>query len=196
MHLIRRKTITENSDRKNIYIRGPVFYAMITGAPRLNYNKDGNEWSLEVGLNEKSKKILVELGEEARIKNKEDERGDFIRLKQSEFSRAGKQLYPPKVIDINDQPWPEGKKIGNNSICDVKLTFVDNGKGKKNSLWLNGLRVLELVEYNNNSGFAPIGSDDEFFKVKEEEVAAKPDGREALKEMTALGEDLDDDVPF
>lgn len=151
-----------SEEKKIVFVRGPVHWARVIGEPVLNYGKDGREWKLDVSLDEKGLKTIKDLGLSERIKDKGDDRGKFISLKQKEFKNNGDANLPPKVYDADGAVWDSGTLIGNNSVCDVKFEYRNYGKGMKAGVYLKALRVLKLNEYKSQE-FAPLGSDDEFF---------------------------------
>ena len=62
-------------------INGTAYWASVT-TPNTTFNEDG-EWKIDVcNLSESTIANLVADGLEDRIKNKDDERGDYITLKR------------------------------------------------------------------------------------------------------------------
>ena len=172
------------SDRQTIYIRGTAFWAKIVGDPVPNYAKDGYEWVMDLALDDAGIKQIKGLKPSVadRIKDKDDERGKFMVFKQRANRADGTPNKAPKIVDANGKPWDD-RKIGNGSKVDVKFTLVDYGKGKKPGIYLQGIRVLDHVEYASND-FPALTPDDEFFKEG------------ASTEATTFKEDfgLDDDL--
>jgi hypothetical protein len=86
------------------------------------------------------------------------------------------------VVDGYGRPWDQEVEIGNGSVCDILVRYVDYGTTK--GLYFKKMRVLKLEEFTGGgSDFEPLSEDDEFF-------ARLPDGMEPQME-----EDLNDDIP-
>jgi hypothetical protein len=126
-------------------ISGEAYWAHVV-TPNTKFNPDG-EWSIEVcNLNAANKKIAQSDG--LTIKNKEDERGDFVTLKQYARSKDG-AFRPMNVKDAERNPFPSNKRIGNGSKVNVSYypkEYTVYGGGVKG--YLNGVQVIDLVEYN------------------------------------------------
>ena len=85
-------------------INGTAYWASVT-TPNTTFNEDG-EWKIDVGnLSESTIANLVADGLEDRIKNKNDERGDYITLKrQVKNRRTGQANSAPDVMDAQKKP--------------------------------------------------------------------------------------------
>ena len=76
-------------------ISGEAYWAHVI-TPNTKFNPDG-EWSIEVcNLDAKNKKIAE--GDGLTIKNKDDDRGDFVTLKQYARTKDGS----PRKISVKD----------------------------------------------------------------------------------------------
>lgn len=188
------------SDKQTIYIRGNAYWAKILGEPSWNYGKDAKEWKMDVTLDAKAQKALKDAGVADRIKDKDDERGKFLTLKQRELRADGTPNQPIRVVDNNNTPWDQKTLIGNGTPVDVKIEVRDYGKGKKHGVYIRAVRVLDLKPYVAEE-FAPIGEDDEFYG-KAPPVKAAPSKNEfspeedaGFKKNFGISDDLDD-VPF
>lgn len=160
--------------KKNVHvIRGEVHWAKVLGDPVLNYGGDGKEWTLDMSPDEAGLATLRELGVDGRIKNKKDDRGDFIAFRQKEKRLDGSFNRRISVTDARGEPWPQDKLIGNGSKADLKFEFKDYGPGKQPGLYPQALRILELKEYQRQE-FAPLDEDDPFYEptTKEGELPA------------------------
>lgn len=109
---------------------GPAFYSQVL------YPDDT---SMEIFRNAK-----------LRLRPKDDEDGTFIRLKKYHApvvfgERVLSEEGPPPVMDVEGNPWPEGKVIGNGSTlsCRVEIYKSRFGMGHR----LLSVKVDELVEY-------------------------------------------------
>jgi|TARA_R100000656_G_scaffold61366_1_gene47381 hypothetical protein len=126
-------------------ISGQAYWAHVI-APNTKFNPDG-EWSIEIcNLNAKNKKVAEADG--LTIKNKGDERGDFVTLKQYARSKDG-SFRPMTVKDSERNVFPSSKRIGNGSSVNASYfpkPYTQYGGGVKG--YLNAVQVVDLVEYN------------------------------------------------
>lgn len=150
------------------YVIGKTYWTKVLGDPVPNYNRDGNEWTFDFTPNEEGERLFKELGIEDKMKNKGDERGDFIQFRQREKQANGKANFPITVVDARNRPWDpkivDGKvtnPIGNGSTVEVKFKVVDYGKGKPKGVYPQALRVLDLAPYVRQE-FAPLPEDNEY----------------------------------
>jgi hypothetical protein len=155
-------------------IRGKGNWMKILGAPVLNYAGDGKEWTMDITPDEEGIATLREVGLADRLKNKGDDRGEFIPFRQREKRMDGTLNRPVSVVDADGNPWPQDKLIGNGSTVDVKFEVKDYGKGKKAGVYPQAVRVLEHKPYQRVE-FAPLNEDDDFFKAPLEEAAPEGD---------------------
>lgn len=132
-----------------------------------NYNRDGFEWTFDFTPDAEGLATLKAQGLASKIKNKGDERGDFIQLKQKEKTVAGKLNDPITVCDAKNRLWNPDIKIGNGSTAEVKIDIVDYGKGKPTGVYPRAIRVLDLVQYVRQE-FAPLPEDNEFVRKADE----------------------------
>lgn len=182
---------------KVIVIRGTLDWAKLTGKARPHtgekrYDK-GPYWSVDVTPNADSLKLVESLGlkEKLREPNSKDKQrvgqGPYLALKVLENKpNSDEKNEPPKIVDLQGKAW-DGRLIGNGSVADVKVRVVDYGKSVQKGVYLQAVRVLDLVPYESND-FAPLSEDDEYFAMEE-----GPNG-ERLED--SFDSDLDDDVPF
>lgn len=192
-----------------VTIRGKLSYAKILGAPVPNFAKDGKEWKLDLELTSPaSVKELKSYGVGDKIKQKENylDGAPHITLKQAELRADGTPNRPVNVVEIDGKtPWDQSRLIGNGTVADVKMAIMDNGPGKRESIYIRGVRILKLVEYQG-AAFAPLDEDDEYFAGEEgnptdSEPSAekeKDDPKPSSRRKTKLDDrdDLDDDIPF
>ena len=186
-----------------VFIRGPIYWPKVLGAPVPNYNKDGNEWAFDLSLTKdgltQAKAVKVQKKPALNIKNRDDERGDFLSFRQRELRADGEPNNPIRVIDSAGNKWPDDVKIGNGTIADVKFEVRDFGVGKFPGIYPRAIRIIEHVPYET-SEFAPLSSDDEYFNratVLEKQVAKAEESRGGFEDRTATSDDeLDDDFPL
>lgn len=108
-------------------------------------------WTIDVAnLTDAQKADLGKQGLSGKIKNKGDDRGDFISIKQNTMiinrkEGTTKEAFPPKVIDKEGRPF-EGL-IGNGSKVTVQYQVREADDPKYTGVDLKAVQVLELVEY-------------------------------------------------
>ncbi len=195
---------------KFLVLRGVLNYPKIVGGARKHtglpkYDK-GPFWSLELSPDAESLAKLADAG----IDIKPAEKGKKLKIpKASDTNRHGNDPFltlkvlenkleggkptgekndPPKIIDAKGQAW-SGKLIGNGSVADVKVKVVQYD-GSEEGIYLQAVRILDLVPYESND-FDALPEDDEYFAAAE---AQSEPNRES--EAPANDDDLDDDVPF
>lgn len=179
--------------RKNVHvIRGVVHWAKILGNPVPNYNEDGYEWTMDVTPDKEGLGVLKSLGLDVKLKNKDDDRGDFIQFRQKAHRMDGSNNRPISVTDAAGNPWPNDMLIGNGSVIDVKFEdkeYVVKGK-KQVGVYPQAVRVLDHKAYERVE-FAPLPKEDKYAKAAEAlPVEGKlPEGMEPVKDT------LDDDFP-
>ena len=157
--------------RETVYLRGKIFWAKIFGAPRTNYNEDGREWAFEFEPNENGVDVLDSHGVADRLRDNKDKNGNvkkgyenrkpYLILRRNELDYEGNTNEHIRVVNSENQKWPENTLIGNESVADVKIQIVDYGRGKKKGIYPVAIRVLDLVPYETND-FAPLPEDDEY----------------------------------
>lgn len=170
-------------------IRGTLHWAKVLGQPLMNDYAKQRQWSVDVTPNAEGMATLKRLKLQGKMKNKDDARGDFISFRVSEFKKSGEENEPINIVDVEGNPWPSHKKIGNGSIADVKFSYCDYGQTKGS--YVKAIRILEHVPYVTQE-FAPLDEDDEFFAADDDVEPANMHGQDG--EVPEV-DDLDDDVP-
>ena len=142
-------------------IRGKAYWTKLD-KPIANYNKSkkimsddkpdgwGDEWSIEIAnLSATTKQSLKKEGLLSLVKNKLDEREDFITFRLSTEKRDGTPNEAPKVVDENEKDWDWVKrgKIGNDSDVAVKFNVWKNPGNSKSSAFIVAVKVLNHVPY-------------------------------------------------
>lgn len=187
-----------SNETKRVIVRGKASFAKILGDPVPNYNKNGKEWKMDLVLTtEEAVNDVKEAGIEDRIKRKDGylDGRPFLSFKRAEFQKSGKPNDPIPVVDAAGRPWDREKLIGNESDVDVKFNVVDYGKGKFAGVYIQGVRVLDLVPYEAQQ-FAPLDKDDPYNRQAEELAAFKEDfGLGEAPEVDVDIDDLDDEIP-
>lgn len=175
-------------------IRGKLHWAKVLGEPRMNTYTEEREWSVDVTPNKDGLAEIGRLGLKDKLrepKENDSRTEDFISFRQREFrtDKSGEKVKnkPIRIVDIEGNEWPQSTLLGNGTVADVKFNLRDNGKGRPKGIYIQAIRVLDLVPYEVQE-FAPISSDDEFFSERNDKPDTKGESPEA--------DDLDDDVPF
>jgi hypothetical protein len=135
-------------------VSGKVYWASIQ-APNTTYEP---EWGLDMLVDDNNRKAFEADGVD--IKNKGDERGDFVHIRQKVSRRDGTQNDAPVVMDGQKKPFKE--LVGNGSIANVQYTPFEwsmNGKAGVSPI-LKRVQIVEHVPYagGNAEDFDVIGT--------------------------------------
>jgi len=141
-------------------INGKAFWASLQ-TPNTTFDPC---WQIDIALDKANKKIVEAAG--LTIKNKGDDRGDFVSVKRKVARKDGKENQAPVVID--DKLRPFNDLIGNGSVVNVKInTFDWDFKGKTGvGADLVKVQVVEHVSYagaTDDEDFQVIGGDEDGF---------------------------------
>lgn len=137
-------------------LHGKIYYAKILGAPQKAYNPGELEWAFDVSIDEATKeKLLSENLPKTKIKNKGDERGDFIQFKRRSITMEGEPAKPYEVVDRKGQPWDQTTLIGNGSEVNVKYLINEWTFNKTKGFKANALavQVWEHIPYKGREEF-------------------------------------------
>lgn len=149
-------------------INGKVYWAKIVGKPFPNQFKPGvDQWSFDLSLSDAEAKKLLDKGmRKSFLKNKEDERGNFISFNREATRTDGTEGKPYTIVDAANHPWPVGKLIGNGSEVNVAVILSERTyKGEKHLRpSAVAVQVWDHKEYERKNDF-PVNPD---FAVKEE----------------------------
>jgi hypothetical protein len=195
-------------------IRGTVDWCKLFG-PARKYDGDprfdkGPYWSVEINPDAASREKLAKYGLDELVPNgkmrkdkpkKKDgtERKnvrpyDYLRLTILEERADGQKNQPPQVQDSYRRPWNPSVEIGNQSVVDILVRFVDYGTTQ--GLYFKKMRVLKLVEFERTgSDFEPLSEDDEYFGALEDMSDNVPFPLPEGMEPAHNEEELDDDLP-
>lgn len=151
-------------------INGTAYWAKVVGAPGWGYKKQHKEWSIDVAISEDTRKALLAAGVDgASIKNKGDEKGDFLTFRRRETKANGDPGKPIAIVDAKGNDWDGKTLIGNGTLIQVKLALNEQEGKKTFKPGLIKIRVVKLVEFE---GRASDGDDDDFnYDSGEEEWA-------------------------
>lgn len=180
-----------------VYLRGKAYWFKALGDPVDNYNKDGKEWIFDLSLDDDGvkqvKSIKVQGKTAFNLKDKDDERGQFVTLKQRAERRDGTPNKPIRVMDANGREWNQNKKLGNGSDIDVKIEVIDFGKGMFAGVYPRAVRVLNPIEYQSQE-FEPLSEDDEFYSKAQEYTQSPEEDAQFKRDFGGHTADLDDDI--
>lgn len=176
--------------KSSFYITGIANWAKVLGPPVQNYSKDGYEWTIDITPDDDSVAVLNNAGIGDRMKNKGDDRGEFISFRQKATRMNGEENDPIRVVDAKNRPWDPKELIGNGSKVQLKFNVKDYGPGKKQGVYPQAIRVLELVSYAPVD-FEPLPEDSEYVKAADEKPHVAPD----FDKDFGLDDDLNDDMP-
>ena len=134
-------------------------------------------------MDAKTKKQLQDLGLGPRIKNKGDERNDFITIKRKYTRKDGTKNSAPRVVDSKKTPISPDDLIGNGSKVNVAFDTYDYNVGGNQGVGssLKAVQVIKLIEYS------PSENLDEF---------SEESGYQAPTNGASKNELEDDKLPF
>jgi len=138
-----------NKNERKIHmsvLKGNAYWASIV-SPNTTFDSDG-VWSIDVGnLDKKNTDIAKADG--LSVKNKGDDRGDFVTVKRKVRRKDGNMNKAPEVVDAGKRNM-SGTLIGNGSEVNVLYSTYDwEFKGRSGtSADLRAVQVTNLVPYN------------------------------------------------
>ena len=129
-------------------IQGKAYWASLVN-PNTTFDSDGT-WSIDVSLDEKNKKIAEADG--LTIKNKNDDRGDFVSIKRNVKRKDGNLNTAPEVLDAQKRTMMS-TLVGNGSKVNVLYsTYEWKFKGRAGvSADLKKVQVVDLVPYQGDA---------------------------------------------
>lgn len=134
---------------KTYNVTGPAWWAKVLGDPQPNYDETENQWSINVGVDQRGIDLFSRLNMKDKVKNNDDDQGDFVTFRRREFKKDGTPNDPIEVVDAEGNPWDTEKLIGNESKVKVRFSVLESKfKGKtfiKPYIWK--ITVLELKTY-------------------------------------------------
>ena len=163
-------------------ISGTAYWAKVHQPHFDQYNEQGI-FSIDVTVDAKTKKQLQDLGLGPRIKNKGDERNDFITIKRKYTRKDGTKNSEPRVVDSKKTPISPDDLIGNGSKVNVAFDTYDYNVGGNQGVGssLKAVQVIKLIEYS------PSENLDEF---------SEESGYQAKTNGASKNELEDDKLPF
>ena len=126
-----------------LYLTGKCYWASVV-EPNSTFEPT---WQLDLCLDSDTKTLVEEAG--LNVRNKDDERGEFVTLKRKVQGKNGPRK-APVVVDSRNNSWDD-KLIGNGSVVTVKaLPYECSYAGKSGkSADLAAVQVVELIEYGD-----------------------------------------------
>ena len=120
-------------------LRGEAYWANVRKP-----NSMSGKLQMDLGNMDKASLALLKKAG-VTVRNKGDEKGDFITLK-------GSPQYPPKITDSKCNLLPEPVAIGNGSKVKVPFnTYEWDFKGKKGvNVGLNSVMVIDMVTFSTD----------------------------------------------
>ena len=130
-------------------ISGTAYWASII-SPNTTFDSDGT-WSIDVGNLDADNKALAEK-DGLTIKNKGDDRGDFVSIKRNVKRKDGNLNSAPEVLDAQKRTMMN-TLIGNGSKVNVLYTTYEwKYKGSAGvSADLKKVQVIDLVPYQGDA---------------------------------------------
>ena len=143
-------------------ITGKAYWAKIL-KPTQNYSKDGEEYTIDVTVTDKSRAALEEAGLGDKIRaavnpnnGREHASGeDYIKISVPTTTRNGDPLRAPQVKDKFGNAWPDDVLVGNGSLVDVMFLAREWTMGARSGVKpsLKGVRVVEHVAVEPSEDF-------------------------------------------
>jgi hypothetical protein len=159
-------------------ITGKSYWAKLQNAQN-PFDETKPRWSIDVSLNSDGVKLIK--GHKIPVKDKEDDRGNFVTMYKDQYLRDGTELPKPRLMDAQKNDI-SGTLVGNGSLVKVSFTAREwkmSGRAGVRAV-LKDVQVLDLVSYS---------PPDEF------EVEEGYTSTETASTSPEVNE-LDDDIPF
>ena len=131
-------------------LNGKAYWASVV-TPNTTFDEDG-VYSIDLAVDEENKKSAVSEG--LSIKNKGDERGDFVTIKRKAKRKDGSLNRAPDIMDNMKRPL-QNTLIGNGSTVNVLFKTYEwnhkptNRSGK--SAALQAVQVVNLIPYEGSN---------------------------------------------
>ena len=131
-------------------ISGKAYWASIV-APNTTFDSDG-VWSIDVcNLDKKNLDIVKKDG--LTVKNKGDDRGDFVTVKRKvRNQKSGELNRAPTLVDAQKRAMMN-TAVGNGSVVNVKYNPFDWDFGGRKGIGanLNAVQVIDLIPYSSDN---------------------------------------------
>lgn len=175
--MAREKTVEK---QKIVTPKGELLWVNITGQGKENFDGDGMEYTATVVLTEDEADEIQEIVDEFYVKSggredvtpnkiiREDEDGRPIISFKTQTEFDGKKTYI-KVVDGRNKEvhLPEEIGIGNGSVGKIAgtLSYYRRKQSDGVSLFLNSVKLLELIKYTPETGFEDDDEDEGGFSA-------------------------------
>lgn len=128
-----------------------AYWAKVIGPARpTKYNPDG-EWSVDLSVTPELKKALKEHGLSKKIKNNEDDRGDYVTFRRKGKKTDGTDAKPIQIVDHHGEQWDGKTLIGNGSTVNASVIFEPfRSDDSKFQMKLMALQVWNLIKYKRS----------------------------------------------
>ena len=131
-------------------ISGKAYWASIV-APNTTFDSDG-VWSIDVcNLDKKNLDIVKKDG--LTVKNKGDDRGDFVTIKRKvRNQKSGELNRAPTLVDAQKRAMLN-TAVGNGSVVNVKYNPYEWEFGGRKGIGanLNAVQVIDLIPYSSDN---------------------------------------------
>lgn len=137
-------------------IQGKSRYAKILGAPPPGFDNGPEEWTFDLVLDEKGKEDFLASGaSDFYVKVNKDTGEEYVKFTRKLVKRDGSEGKPFVVVGPDGQPWDQSKKIGNDSVLNVKYSMNEiTHKGQKRlKPSALAVQVWEHVPYEGGNSF-------------------------------------------
>ena len=131
-------------------ISGKAYWASIV-APNTTFDSDG-VWSIDV-CNLDKKNLCIVNKDGLTVKNKVDDRGDFVTVKRKvRNQKSGELNRAPTVVDAQKRAMMN-TAVGNGSVVNVKYNPFDWDFGGRKGIGanLNAVQVIDLIPYSSDN---------------------------------------------
>ena len=131
-------------------LNGKAYWASVV-TPNTTFDADG-VYSIDLAVDDKTKKVAE--GEGLTIKNKGDDRGNFVTFKRKAKRKDGNPNKAPEIMDNMKRPL-QNTLIGNGSTVNVLFKTYEwnhkptNRSGK--SADLQAVQVVNLIPYEGSN---------------------------------------------
>ena len=135
-------------------ISGKCYWAKITGNPVQTQFHNG--WSFDLSLDQGAQEQLIKAGiKKSSLKDKGDDRGVFVTFRRDAERKDGTPGKPYQVIDAHNNPWPDGKLVGNGSTLNVLVALNEREYKKEKFLKPSAVKiqVWDLVDFKSSNQF-------------------------------------------
>lgn len=179
-----------SKERNNFVLPGTVYWAHVR-----KKNELSNKFQLNLKVSDRDAKKLKELGvpvhSELKAGKQEDGsdnvlEGNFVVLKSD---------FEPDVVDSKKHKLPRSLDLGNGTKANIATHSFDwtFKKKKGTSLGLDGVQVLELVEFNRRTALDAFAEEDGYETIEsaEEELEAPKKTDHSSKD-----EEQDEESPY